>query len=157
MTRFSFLICLFFMPLTLQAQVYRCDTSEGTIYSQMPCAENAERLAEYDAEVEVDISEGASASENSPEPEVKQPSAMENFISTLEKQRAAQFRTIDANIRTLQLQLNATGTEAPDESTREMLETELATLTTERTSINDQYVAMINEASNRTGSGQGVN
>jgi len=151
MPRLAFLFVLFFSPLTLEAQVYRCNTSEGTIYSQMPCAENAERLPEFDPAVDA-ASESPSEKSGvvSDPPKAKQPTAMENFIATLEKQREQQTGTIDANIRTLQQQLDATGENAPDQPTRAMLERELAALTSERTSISDQYAALIREASNRT-------
>ena len=33
---------LLFLPLALQAQVYRCETPDGLVYSQIPCEENAE-------------------------------------------------------------------------------------------------------------------
>jgi len=155
MPRLIFLLVLFLVPMTLEAQVYRCDTPEGSIYSQLPCSDSAERLPEFDPVVEA---ETLSVSETEGiEPAVKPPSAMENFISTLEKQREQQFNTIDANMRTLQQQLDTTGEEAPDEGTRAMLERELATLASERESIGDQYAALIREAANRTESGQDVN
>jgi len=155
MTRLTFLLILFLAPMTLGAQVYRCDTPEGTVYSQMPCSENAERLPEFDPVVEAEnesVPEMAEAA-----PTVKPPTAMENFILTLEKQREQQFSTIDANMQTLQQQLNTTGEDAPDERTREMLEREMATLASERQSIGDQYAALIREAANRDDAGRGVN
>lgn len=157
MLRLMILFVLFFSSLTLEAQVYRCDTPEGTIYSQMPCAENAERLPEFDPVVEAETApepEMSGPADNAPA--AKQPSAMENFISTLEKQRDQQFGTIDANMQTLQQQLDATGENAPDERTREMLERELATLATERVSIREQYASLISEAADRAESGRGV-
>lgn len=157
MARIKFLILLFFIPLTLQAQVYRCDTPEGTIYSQMPCADNAERLIEYDPQVSVESDAPASTDgSEADEPEDRQPTGMEAFIFTLERQREEQFSTIDANIRSLQQQLDETGDGKPDEEARVVLETNLADLRTERSAINDQYAALISEASNRAGVGQGA-
>ena len=157
MPRLIFFLVLFFSPLTLEAQVYRCDTPEGTIYSQMPCAENAERLPEYDPVVEPEPGPGPDTTGIADsEPAVQPPTAMENFISTLENQRDQQFSTIDANMRTLQEQLDATGENAPDERTREMLERELATLASERVSVKEQYASLISEAANRAESGRGV-
>jgi hypothetical protein len=157
MLRIMILFVLFFSTLPLEAQVYRCDTPEGTIYSQMPCAENAERLPEFDPVVEAETGPGAEMPGLAEDaPVAKQPTAMENFISTLEKQRDQQFGTIDANVRTLQEQLDATGENAPDERAREMLERELATLATERVSIREQYASLISEALDRAESGRGV-
>ncbi len=76
---------------------------------------------------------------------------MESFISTLEKQREQQVSTLDANIRSLRTQLDATGDAAPNETVRKNLEAELGALTMERASISDQYAALISEASMRTG------
>lgn len=157
MLRLMILFVLFFSPLTLEAQVYRCDTPEGTIYSQMPCAENAERLPEFDPVVEAETGSGPEVpSLVDDAPAVEPPTAMENFISTLEKQRDQQFGTIDANMQTLQEQLDAAGENAPDERTREMLERELATLASERVSIREQYASLISEAVDRAESGRGV-
>ena len=156
MTRSAFIIVLFFMPLTLQAQVYRCDTSQGTIYSQMPCAENAERLPQFDQAVD-ETATGAEAS-GSVEADVESaPSAMENFISTLRNQRSSQLREIDGSINDLEEQLKAEGEESPDELTREMLTNQLVALADERRSIDDQYEALIREATQRTGSEQASN
>jgi len=152
MTRSTLIIVLFFMPLTLQAQVYRCDTLQGTIYSQMPCDENAERLPQYDEVVEENSPAGADEVETAPAP-----SPMENFISTLRNQRNVQLLEIDGTISDLQKQLNATGDESPDELTREGLTRQLAALTDERRSIDDQYEALIREATQRTGSEQASN
>jgi hypothetical protein len=157
MLRLMILFVLFFSSLSLEAQVYRCDTPEGSIYSQMPCAENAERLPEFDPVIEAETGPGAEVPALADDaPAVKQPTPMENFISTLEKQRDQQFGTIDANMQTLQEQLDATGENAPDDRTREMLERELATLASERVSIREQYASLISEAVDRTESGRGV-
>ena len=153
MPRLTLLFALFAIPLAAEAQVYRCDTAEGTIYSQMPCAENAERLPQYDPVVETEQAAATKSTDDSAAPPaVKPPSAMENFISTLEKQRDQQISAIDTNMQALKDQLNATGEDAPDERTREMLELELAKLSSDRVSIDDQYASLISEAANRAGS-----
>jgi hypothetical protein len=158
MVRLSILFVLFIIPLTLQAQVYRCDTSEGTIYSQMPCSENAERLSEYDPEsASAAVEAGAVTivgSEVSETPTTEKTSSpMDSFISTLEKQREQQFSTLDANIKSLETQLSANGEEAPDEETRTALERQLADFNSQRASISDQYASLITEASTRASSG----
>jgi hypothetical protein len=158
MPRLTLLFALFLTAVTTEAQVYRCDTAEGTIYSQLPCAENAERLPQYDPVVEADSSPSADTSgAETSLPEADAPSAMENFISTLERQRDQQIGSIDANMQTLRDQLDASGEAAPDERTREMLEFELAQLTSDRASIQDQYASLISEAANRADAAESGN
>ena len=115
MARLSFFVLILLFSISLQAQVYRCDSAEGPVYSQMPCAENAERLQAYDPVVEPEAAE--SVTEN-----VKQPTAMENFVMTLHKQRQQQMSELDARISQLQLQIGATGEQAPDASLLNSLE-----------------------------------
>jgi len=153
MPRLTLLFVALLTSIAAEAQVYRCETAEGTIYSQMPCAENAERLPQYDP-VDDDGGEPATGTEDGEEsePADNTPSALQNFISTLERQRNDEIGSIDANMKTLRDRLDATGDGAPDERTREMLETELASLASQRDSIANQYTSLIREATNRAGS-----
>ena len=151
------LIFLLFIPLALQAQVYRCDTPQGTIYSQMPCSEDAELLEEYQPmrQPGVESSDRSDDSSASQPEDVDPPSAMEMFISTLERQREDQLSTIDANIKGLQQQLAVTGDQGPDEASRKLMQSQLERQQLERASISEQYAALISEASNRAQPAQG--
>ncbi len=145
MIKIVFFYLVFLFPLSLQAQVYRCDGADGLVYSQMPCAENAERLAAYDPVLDVEVEKPVGAVE-------KQPSAMENFVITLNNQRRQQMLELDGNITRLQEQIAADGEQAPDESERAAMESELSTLKSERESISDQYASLISEAERRANS-----
>jgi len=99
MARITILILIFMFPLVLQAQVYRCESPTGSVYSQIPCDENAERLAKYDPVVKADDNPDSEANEIAAE---KQLSPMENFVTTLHNQQAQQVGEIDKNIALMQ-------------------------------------------------------
>jgi len=146
MARITILILIFMFPLVLQAQVYRCESPTGSVYSQIPCDENAERLAKYDPVVKADDNPDSEANEIAAE---KQLSPMENFVTTLHNQQAQQVGEIDKNIALMQKQLNASGDLAMEEPNRKYLESDLEKLENERTSIVEQYARLISEAESR--------
>ena len=150
MARITILILIFMFPLVLQAQVFRCESPNGPVYSQIPCDKNAERLAKYDPVVKVDDKPDPDSEEEDVAAE-KQLSPMENFVSTLQNQRQQQVGEIDSNISLLQKQLGATGELAIEEPDRKFLESDLVRLETERTSIVEQYARLISEAESRAG------
>lgn len=137
-------------PLTLTAQVYRCETAQGTIYSQMPCSESAERLTEYDpAGEEEQVAEEAEP-EAVAQPEVREPAnSMAAFVSTLEKQRQDQFTELDGEITEVRLQLGALADDGTEEEPRRVLEDRLEDLVVRRRSIDEQYESLIDEANAR--------
>ena len=146
-------LSILFLPLTLSAQVYRCDGPGGPVYSQIPCGENAEKVEIHDPMLrnkEEDIPRIDQPSEE--EPVAEPPSAMEGFIATLQRQQREQLAEIDQNIVRLKRQLNAKGDEAPDEPARNHIVSELSSLESARISVANQYDALIAEASSRTGS-----
>jgi len=145
MTRLSLFVLVLLFSLNLQAQVYRCDSADGPVYSQMPCSENAERLPAYDPAVDTVEAEPVPST-------VKQPTAMENFVMTLHRQRQQQMSEMDARISQLQSQIDATGEQAPDASQISDLRAELVVVQSERLSISDQYATLISEAERRAGS-----
>lgn len=142
MIRNTFFFLVLFFPLSLQAQVYRCAGADGPVYSQMPCAENAERLTSYDPVVDIEPETPVEAVE-------KQPTAMESFVVTLHNQRQLQMGELDENIARLQELLDAGGEQAADEPSRAAIASELASLKSERDSISDQYTSLISEAERR--------
>lgn len=150
MARITILILIFMFPLVLQAQVFRCESPNGPVYSQIPCDENAERLAKYDPAVRVDDKPDPDSEEQDDAAE-KQLSPMENFVTTLQNQRQQQVGDIDSNISLLKKQLGATGESAIEENERKFLESDLARLETERSSIVEQYARLISEAESRAG------
>ena len=158
MARITILILIFIYPLTLQAQVFRCESPNGPVYSQLPCDENAERLVQYDPVVIADDAPDLnSESEADSEATEEQLSPMENFVTTLHNQREQQVTEIDSNIAILKKQLNTTGEFAIEESNRKFIESDLARLEIERTSIVDQYARLISEAESRAGPAGTVN
>lgn len=149
----AFLLSVLFLPLTVSAQVYRCDGPGGPVYSQIPCGENAEQLEIHDPMLRTGEADIASIDQRSEEdPVVEPPSAMEGFIATLHRQQREQLAEIDENATRLKKLLYAEGDEAPDESVRNYIVSELASLKSARESVSKQYDSLIAEASSRTGS-----
>jgi hypothetical protein len=149
----AFFLAILFLPLTLSAQVYRCDGAGGLVYSQIPCGDNAEQVEIHDPMLRNETEETSSIDQGPEnEPEVEPPSAMENFIATLHRQQQEQLAEINQNIVRLKQQLRAEGDEAPDESGRQHILSELSSLVSARASVSSQYDALIAEASSRTGS-----
>ena len=159
MARKSLLFLLIFLPLSLQAQVYRCDGPNGLVYSQIPCDENAEIVVIYDpvSKAEDDDSEPGSGQEEAEEIVEKPPTPMENFIATLHSQRQQQIGEIDANIADLKDLLDAEGEEALEEADRKAAASQLAALQSDRNSIAEQYASLISEAEQRAGSVDAIN
>jgi hypothetical protein len=150
MIKIVFSSLVLFLPLSLQAQVYRCDSSQGPVFSQMPCAADAERLVSYDPVIEIESEQATKTIE-------KPPSAMENFVITLHQQQQRQMAELDDRITQLKSQIAGDGEHQPDENLQKALTTRLATLTAERESVSNQYVALINEAESRAFSADSVN
>ena len=152
MARITTLILILIFPLLLQAQVYRCESPNGLVYSQIPCDEDAERLTRYDPVAKADDNPDSNTeSEADSVVEEKKLSPMETFVTTLHNQRQQQVGEIDGNIALLKKQLDATGELAIEESNRKFLESDLEKLETERTSIVEQYARLISEAESRAG------
>jgi hypothetical protein len=155
MAKKPLLFLLIFLPLSLQAQVYRCDGPDGPVFSQIPCAENAEVVAIYDP-----AAKSAEASEPDPmqdeviEPVLEPPTPMENFVATLHSQRQQQLADLDENIADLKGSLKAEGEQALDDADRQTASEKLAALESDRISIDQQYASLISEAERRAGSVQ---
>jgi hypothetical protein len=154
----AILLSVLFLPLTLSAQVYRCDGPGGLVYSQIPCGENAEQLEIHDPMLRNDEEDTTSIDQRSEEePVAEPPSAMEGFIATLHRQQREQLAEIDDNVTRLKKLLYAEGDEAPDQSVRNHIVSELLSLKSARESVSRQYDSLIAEASSRTGSLETVN
>lgn len=144
------LFLIFTFSLSLQAQVYRCDGPNGPVYAQMPCAKNAERLADFDPVVELNQDkELAQEQEESAEAILSQPSAMEKFVATLYTQRHQQLGELDRTIAQMETRLDGQGDEELDEESRASIKAELSMLKSERDSVSEQYTSLISEAENR--------
>lgn len=154
----AFFMSVLFLPLTVSAQVYRCDGPGGLVYSQIPCGENAEQLELHDPMLRTDEEDITNIDQRSEEePVVEPPNAMEGFIATLHRQQREQLAEIDENAARLKKLLHAEGDEVPDESVRNHIISELAALKSTRESVSRQYDSLIAEASSRTGSLETVN
>jgi len=152
------LFLFIFLPLSLQAQVYHCDGPGGPVYSQIPCAENAEVVAIYDpAAKSADASEPDSEQDEFIEAVVEPPTPMENFVATLHSQRQQQLAEIDENITGLKKSLKAEGKHALDEADRQAAIAKVAALETDRISVDEQYASLIGEAERRAGTVESVN
>ncbi len=152
------LILFIILPLSLQAQVYRCDGPDGPVYAQIPCAENAEVVPIYDpAAKSADASEPDSNQDEEIEPVVEPRTPMENFVATLHSQRLQQLADIDENIAGLKKSLKAEGEQALDEADRQAAIAKVAALESDRISIDEQYASLIGEAERRAGTVESVN
>jgi hypothetical protein len=155
MARIPLLFLFIFLPLSLQAQVYRCDGPDGPVFSQIPCAENAEVVAIYDpAAKSADASEPDPGQDEEIEPVIEPPTPMENFVATLHSQRQQQLADLDEDIADLKESLKAEGEQALDEADRQAASEKLAALESDRISIDQQYASLISEAERRAGSVQ---
>lgn len=154
----AFFLSVLLLPLTVSAQVYRCDGPGGPVYSQISCGENAEQLELHDPMLRTGEEDIISVDQRSEEePVVDPPGAMEGFIATLHRQQREQLAGIDENTARLKKLLYAEGDEAPDEAVRKHIVSELASLKSARESVSRQYDSLIAEASSRTGSLETVN
>lgn len=152
------LFLFIFLPLSLQAQVYHCDGPGGPVYSQIPCAENAEVVVIYDpAAKSADASEPDSNQDEEIVPVVEPPTPMENFVATLHKQHQQQLAEMDENIANLKKSLKAKGEQALDDTDRQLAGAKLATLESERSAVDEQYASLISEAERRAGTAESIN
>jgi hypothetical protein len=158
MAKFTVYVLLSMISLTLHAQVYRCDGPGGPVYSQMPCSEDAERLPDFEPVEDPGAQSGEDKGpEDGVEAEPEPPSAMENFVATLHKQREQQIGELDHRIVRLENQLNREGDDALREDARNSVGAELLALKSERKSVADQYATLIAEAQSRAASPNDVN
>ena len=158
MARKAFFILVLFFSCSLNAQVYRCDSPNGPVYSQIPCAENAEIVVIYDPAAKSDDDSGFNSKQDEPVETVeKQPTPMENFVVTLHNQRLQQIGEIDDNISHLKELLDAEGEQALEGTDRTAAASKLAALESDRDSIVEQYASLISEAERRASSVNTIN
>jgi len=149
-------ILLVFLSLPVHAQVYHCKGPAGPVYSQMPCAEDAERLTDYDPVVKRSAGSDSEQGQGQAVVSQEQSNTMEHFVATLQKQRQQQMSELDQNIAQMQSQLDSDQAEDRNESDHAALAAELAALISERESVSEQYTALIAEAERRAGSAEGT-
>ena len=150
---FKFVIIpLLVFPLSLSAQVYRCDGPGGPIYSQLPCAQDAELVIIHDPVMQKQLKNAADDGQViHQEPVKSRADSMESFVKTLHKQRQQQLAEIDASISRLKDQLEAPDEqEQPSEPVRKHINAEVDSLQSTRLAINTQYDSLIAEAERRT-------
>jgi len=154
----ALLFLIILLPVSLHAQVYRCDGRDGPVYSQIPCEENAEMVVIYDPVAKTDDDPALVSEQDEPVETVeKQPTPMENFVTTLHNQRRQQIGQIDQTIIQLKEMLEAEGEQALEEPEREAAASKLATLESDRDSIVEQYASLIGEAERRAGAVDAIN
>jgi hypothetical protein len=149
----------FFLPLVLQAQVYRCDGPDGAIYSQIPCEENAEEVTIEDTRM---LTEGGDSSDTLPEAgrdaaaedlDSAPVNLMDSFVTTLVSQRESQIGEIDRKIAEERVFISSDEFNEADEETRSNAIGRLAKMQSERQSILEQYESLIQEAERRAAEG----
>lgn len=147
----------FLLPLALQAQVYRCESGDGPVYSQLPCAENAEvvEIEDYTTspgeEAVPAVATGVSADRFAQ----SRANSMEHFLTTLLNQREVQLGEIDEVITGLrEFIASAEYAEAAEEIQAEA-DGRLNVMESKRQSIVDQYESLIREVEQRAAAQSG--
>jgi len=147
------LVLLLLLPVTLQAQIYRCASEGATYYSQIPCANDAQEVVIDDHPM---FSESAPDSKAKPEEQPaaerrarSQADSMKEFIATLRRQRAEQLQQLDSDIAKLEAKLSAGGDPAADPAQQMASSQQLKNLLSSRSSIVEQYDSMLAEAERR--------
>ena len=147
------LLSLLLLPSALQAQIYRCAAKGDTYFSQIPCADNSETVVIEDRMMFSAPAEGAVAPSEelvtSAEAARTPADNMQEFISTLRKQRTEQLEKLDLDIGKLEAQLNAIGDTPSDTAQREAIGEQMTGLQVSRSSIVKEYESMIVEAERR--------
>ena len=148
-----FILLLLLLPVTLQAQIYRCASKGATFYSQIPCTDNAQVVVIEDHPM---FSDSASGVKSKPEqesapakPERTQADNMQEFISTLRRQRIDQLQQLDGDIAKLRAKLNAAGDSPEEPAQQAALSKQIKDLQASRSSITEQYDSMLAEAERR--------
>lgn len=141
------------LPGLVQAQIFRCETKGESYFSQIPCADNSEAVVIEDrlmfSDGAPETTAAAKEPEVQPEPVKSQAENMQDFVSTLYRQRTEQLQGIDKDIGVLADQLDSIGDDPSDSEQREALNQQLASLRESRSSIVEQYQSMIAEAERR--------
>ena len=146
-------VLLLLLPVTLQAQIYRCASQGATYYSQIPCANDAQEVVIDDhpmfSESAPDL-KAEPGEQPAPAQRVRsQADSMKEFISTLRRQRTEQLQQLDSDIARLEAKLSASGDSPVDTSQQMASSQQLKNLLSSRSSIVEQYDSMLAEAERR--------
>lgn len=149
----TIVLLVLILPGIAQAQIFRCETKGETYFSQIPCADNSEAVVIEDRLMFSDGAPETKATEKEPEaqaePAKSQAENMQDFVSTLYRQRTEQLQGIDKDIGVLGDRLASIGDDPSDGGEREAISQQLASLRESRGSIVEQYESMIAEAERR--------
>ena len=140
----------------LSAQVYRCETAAGMIYSDMPCGESAE-------EMELDVFEPVTEPEEMPAMEQEEipetvssdvsleteTQAFNQFLKILRNQRKTQIDEFDRNLTDLRIEASSAEFLNKDDESKAAITARIDALETSRASVVDEYDALITEAERR--------
>ncbi len=147
------MLLLLLLPCAVQAQIFRCEAKGDTYYSQIPCADSSEavviddrRMFSEDAGVTAKPPEQPAAA---PEPARTPADNLQEFVSTLRKQRSEQLEQFDRDIGHIEKQLQAIAGTPEEAQQKEALGKQLTELQTSRSSVVEQYESMITEAERR--------
>ena len=152
LTALALPICLV-SPPDLTAQVYRCEGRNGVVYSQMPCAQDAEVIVIED--VPMNSSQGsapAGEGEGQDEPGAgaqRNDDDLGDFLTRLEAQRVAELDQFDWKIARMREQMSSPDYPNADQQSRQWMAAELKQLETERTAKLEEYAALEAEARRR--------
>jgi len=147
------MLLFLFLPGLTQAQIFRCQEKGETWFSQIPCTDGSEAVVVEDQPL---FSEAINESVLQPRtpletgnPARTQAENLQEFVSTLHRQRIEQLQQIDEEISALAARLDDTGDAPEDGEQRKLLAAQLAEMQTSRSSIEEQYDSLITEAERR--------
>lgn len=128
------------------AQVYRCETAEGLVYSDLPCGETAEEIVLEGMEPEPE--DGGQP----PGGDARVPDGvadLHSFLDMLRSQREYQIGEIDKNLAMLRRQAGSMEFLQLDPAAQADITDRIAALESSRESILQEYASLIAEAESR--------
>ncbi len=149
-------ILLLILPLSLAADVFRCQSKGDTYYSQIPCKPDSEIVELEGHRLLTDSGEGGVDS-----PAQKQEQAqvttgqnaprspddgMREFVQTLQRQRSEQLLAVDRQIAAIESRIESSDSESPEQMD---FGRQLLALQESRSTISSQYDSMISETQRR--------
>ena len=149
-------ILLLLLPLSLAADVFRCQSKGDTYYSQIPCKPDSEVVELEEHSLLTDSGQGSvdSAAQTQQQVQVtteqntrRSPQdGMREFVQTLQRQQSEQLLAVDRQIETLESQIESSDSDSPE---RMDLGEQLLVLQESRSTISSQYDSMISETQRR--------
>ena len=131
----------------LQAQVYKCDGPDGTVFSDMPCGDSAEEIAVEGMETETAEAEAETAEAATPVPDTKQ--SYQNFLGVLNSQKQFKIGEVDRQLAELRESAGGVGFADMPMADQQRISDQIADLEMERETIIAEYDGLIEEMERR--------